>query len=285
MDEPKYNGYLESVICLISEAQDFGEDDRYAFYNRVKPWLGGTAATVLMVADKYVKAHPVFDVFDPIITTNHKVRGLFLPDDDARHYVAWSNRTWEDWGYPDFETLDREYFGPLHDWYKDGGYEAVAHYLRTLPLTMSPTAPPPKTDAWYEIVHAYADPNTSALARILETLGNPPAVTVAQVSAADSKQELEWFDVKRRNKVPADMEEAGYVHQGNPASEKGRWMVGPKSNRREISIYVRAKLSKDDRLKAAREVHEREQKKAAESPAKPAKMAKPTAQKADDFGA
>lgn len=31
MDEPKYNGYLEAVICLISEARDFGDQDRYGF--------------------------------------------------------------------------------------------------------------------------------------------------------------------------------------------------------------------------------------------------------------
>ena len=49
MDEPKFNPYLESVLCLISEGKDFGERDRYAFYERTKPWLGGTATGVLMV--------------------------------------------------------------------------------------------------------------------------------------------------------------------------------------------------------------------------------------------
>ena len=133
MDEPKYNGYLEAAICLINEAKDFGDQDRFGFYERTKPWLGGTASGVLMVADKYVRVHPVIDVVFIVITTNHKVRGLYLPEDDARHYVAWSNRTWEDWGYRDQATLDREYFGPLYDWYAHGGYEvggAISDDLR-----------------------------------------------------------------------------------------------------------------------------------------------------------
>ena len=260
MDEPKYNGYLESVICLINEAQDFGDQDRYAFYNRMKPWLGGTAANVLMVADKYVRAHPVIDVFDPIITTNHKVRGLYLPEDDARHYIAWSNRTWEDWGLPDLETLDEKYFGPIYRWYADGGYELVAQYLMTFDLAkFSPTAPPPKTAAWHEIVNAYTDPNKSALTQIMETLADPLAVTVDEVQAADSKHELTWLDGRGRNTVPAQMEEAGYVHQRNPNAKNGRWQVGLKDKRRLVTIYVKAKLTEGERLKAAREVFAREQ--------------------------
>jgi Bifunctional DNA primase/polymerase, N-terminal len=261
MDEPKYNGYLEAVICLINEAQDFGDDDRYAFYNRVKPWLGGTASGVLMVADKYVKAHPVVDVWGAIITTNHKVRGLYLPADDARHYVAWSNRAWEDWGYPDIETFAAKYFGPLYRWYESGGYDAVAHYLMTLPLdSFSPTAPPPKTLAWHEIVNAYSDPAKNTLTDILETLGNPPAVTVGEVSAADKAGELGWLDPRQRNLIPAQFEEAGYVHQGNPAARNGRWQVGDK--RREVSIYVQAKLTPAERRRAAVGVYERERKRA-----------------------
>jgi hypothetical protein len=266
MDEPKYNDYLEAVICLINEAQDFGDQDRYAFYNRTKPWLGGTASGVLMVANKYVKAHPVVDVLGVIITTNHKVRGLYLPDDDARHYIAWSNRTWDDWGFADLETLDREYFKPLYEWYASGGIEAVASYLTTLDVSaFSPTAPPPKTDAWHEIVNAYADPHKNKLTAIIEKLGNPPAVTTADVSAADAHGDLDWLTPKGRNTVPAQMEDAGYVAQRNPDNKRGRWQIGPKDSRRELYIYVQAKLGKDDRLRAAREVFDRDRVKAAKA--------------------
>ncbi len=260
MDEPKYNGYLEGVICLISEARDFGDQDRYAFYERMKPWIGGVATGVLSVADKYVRAHPVVDVVCFIITTNHKVRGLYLPDDDARHYVAWSNRTWEDWGYATQDELKKKYFDPLYEWYGAGGYESVAHYLKTLDVSaFDPKAVPPKTSAWHEIVNAYADPKKSTLARILETLGNPEAVSVRQVQAADADGELQWLDAKGRNTIPADFEAVGFMHQRNEDTKSGRWTVGPKNSRKEVAIYVRAKLTANERMTAAREVHKLEQ--------------------------
>lgn len=250
----------------------------------MKPWLGGIATGVLPVADKYIRAHPVIDLVGFIITTNHKARGLFLPDDDARHYIAWSNRTWEDWGKPDLETLDRDYFAPLYAWYATGGYDAVAHYLMTVPLDdFSPTAPPPKTAAWHEIVNAYADPNKNVLTRILETIGDPDAVTVGQVQAADADGELPWHDTHTRNAIPADFEGAGYVNQRNPANKSGRCQVGGKTDRREVAIYVKAKLSKDNRLKAARELFEQERKRATANPRKKWQGQDPA--DAEDFGA
>ncbi len=251
MDTPQFNPYLEAVVCLVNEAKDFGDDNRVGFYHRMKEWLGGTAGGVLPVADKNVKVHPVIDVWFAIITTNFKVHGLFLPDDDARHYVAWSNRTWADWGYASMEENDEKYFKPLYEWFANGGNEAVAYYLATLDVSgFRPKAPPRKTDAWYEIVNAYADPNNAPLATILENLGDPPAVTVNEILAADADGELNWMDPKYRTAVPGQMEAAGYVHQRNPGG-KGRWQVGTK--RREIAIYVQAKLGKAERVKAAQE--------------------------------
>ena len=83
-----------------------------------------------------MKVHAIIDVFAPIITTNFKLRGLFIPPDDARIYFAWSKRERADWNMPD-EKIEREYFKPLQRWYDTGGYEAVTHYLRTLDLTKS----------------------------------------------------------------------------------------------------------------------------------------------------
>jgi hypothetical protein len=270
---------LESVVCLINEAKDFGDDDRFAFYERMKPWLGGTATDVLMCADKWVRAHPVYDVFDPIITTNFKVRGLYLPPEDARHYFAWSDRQWTDWGYPDFDTLNAKYFAPIYDWYVNGGYEQVAHYLMNVDLSdFSPTAPPPKTPAWHEVVAAYENPSQGTLASILEMLGDPPAVSVREVMAADHSDKLHWMAAKSRNTIPGDFEDVGFVHQRNLDTNTGRWAVGPKNKRREVQIYVRANLPSGERWKAALDVFKREQAHAAEPTAKAAE------QEAVDFG-
>jgi hypothetical protein len=273
MDEPKNNDYLEAMVCLVSEAKDFGQEDRYAFYERMKPWLGGTAKDVVMVADKYIRVHPVMDVWGAIITTNFKVRGLYLPDDDERHYAAWSNRTWEDWGFATREELSEKYFKPLHDWYSNGGNDAVAHYLMNLPLDEAfPKAPPPKTAAWYEIVNAYANPDKSKLMDILDGLGNPPAVTVNEVGKA-GKDVLDWFGASERNTVPAQFEDAGYSHQSNPTTKNGKWLVGTK--RRAVTIYVKSKLTSDERVAAANEVYARVRKAVAAWEADPANTVDP----------
>ena len=268
MDEPKFNPYLESVICLIHEAKDFGDQDRYAFYHRIKPWLGGEARGVLMCADKNVKVHAIADVFAAIITTNFKLRGLYIPADDARIYFAWSKRTRADWGMPE-DKLEAAYFKPLQRWYENGGYEAVAHYLRTLDLTkadFSPTAPPPKTEAWREVVAAGRDHTENVVERILELLGNPAAVTVDEVRAQDSEGELDWMSAKGRNQVAPQMEAAHYIRVPNPNIASGRWVVGPKNSRREIYIYGHDKLTVSERRKAALEVFDRETVKAKKPP-------------------
>jgi hypothetical protein len=49
---------------------------------RLKFWRYG-------VEDKNVKAHYIPNLTGVIITTNHELNGIYLPDDDHRHFVAW----------------------------------------------------------------------------------------------------------------------------------------------------------------------------------------------------
>jgi hypothetical protein len=90
-----YNGFLKSVILRVNEARDLGDIDRFKFYDHMKAY---TAAPpdVLRVNEKYLKAHYVFNCTGVIITSNHKADGIFLPADDRRHFVAWSDLTKED---------------------------------------------------------------------------------------------------------------------------------------------------------------------------------------------
>ena len=115
----RFNGFLKSVILRVSEAKDLGDQDRYGFYEHMKTY---TAAPpdVLRVDEKFISTHHVLNCCGVILTTNYKANGIFLPEDDRRHYVAWSN-------YQDF---GEGYFTDLWNWYKAGGYGHVAAYLR-----------------------------------------------------------------------------------------------------------------------------------------------------------
>ena len=86
----RFNGFLKSVILRVSEARDLGDVDRFAFYDHMKTY---TAAPpdVLRVDEKHLREYAVLNVCGVIITTNHKTDGIYLPADDRRHFVAWSD--------------------------------------------------------------------------------------------------------------------------------------------------------------------------------------------------
>jgi hypothetical protein len=166
----RFNGFLKSVILRVSEARDLGDSDRYAFYEHLKPVIAAPP-DVLRVDEKHLREHSVFNVVGVVITTNNKSNGICLPADDRRHYVAWSdlNRT----------AFDEEYFPSLYGWYEEGGDRHVAAYLGELDLAgFNPKAPPPHTSAFWEIVDAGRAPEDSELADVLDSLGNPDAVTL-----------------------------------------------------------------------------------------------------------
>ena len=51
---------------------------------------------MLRVNEKFLREYYIFNVIGFIITTNHRTDGIYLPADDRRHYVAWSERTKDD---------------------------------------------------------------------------------------------------------------------------------------------------------------------------------------------
>ena len=65
--------------------------------------------TCLRVDEKHLREYYVFNVLGFLITTNHKTDGIYLPPDDRRHYVAWSNLTKED--------FTPDYWRTLWSWY------------------------------------------------------------------------------------------------------------------------------------------------------------------------
>jgi Family of unknown function (DUF5906) len=90
-----FNGFLKSVILRVSEARDLGDVDRFKFYDHSKT-LTAAPPDVLRVNEKNLREHYVPNIAGVIITTNHKTDGIFLPADDRRHFVAWSDLTRDD---------------------------------------------------------------------------------------------------------------------------------------------------------------------------------------------
>jgi hypothetical protein len=253
------NSFLESVILRINEAHDLG-DKRFHFYERTKDWFASPPET-LMIRDLWVKQHPIFNLVGPIVTTNHLTDGLYLPAEDRRYYVAWSECRPED--------FTEQYWRDLWNWYEGGGLEHAARYLATLDVShFDPKAPPPRTAAWHAIVNASMAPEGGELADLLDAIGErewlglqrPDAVTPALLKRAAMSINHEmhkWLDDRRnRRALPHKLEQVGYGVVRNLEADDGLWLIGGKRE----SVYVRSDIKGiEARLRAVHQLQESEQ--------------------------
>jgi len=236
----RFNGFLQSVILRVSEARDLGEVDRFKLYDHMKT-ICAAPPDVLRIDEKNVREHYVLNVCGVVITTNHRTDGLYLPADDRRHFVAWSELNASD--------FDQAYWNRLYAWYDDGGKEHVAAYLAESPIiTFDPKAPPPKTSAFWDIVDAHQTAESSEMADALDACGRPDAVTLDDIRTMSPPEFRIWLDDRRyRRQIPHRLEECGYVQVRNSQAQDGCWLIERKRQR----IYGLRTLSAQERQIAA----------------------------------
>jgi hypothetical protein len=244
----RFNGFLKSVILRVNEARDLGEMNRYAFYEHMKTMLA-SPPDVLLVDEKNLREHQVFNCVSIAITSNYLTGGIYLPADDRRHYVALSSLTNAD--------FDEGYWTQLWQWYAQEGIRHVTAYLSEYDISgFDPKAPPPKTAAFWEIVEANMSPENAELADILDALGNPKAVSIDQIDRQASAGFRNWLRERKNFKaIPNRLKDCGYVVVGNPDSRQGLWVV----NEKRQKIYALNTLSVRDQMTAAQKLKQNEE--------------------------
>lgn len=238
----RFNSYLRSVVLRISEARDLGESDRFKFYDHLKAFAAAPP-DVLRLDEKHLREYSILNCCGIIITTNYKTDGIYLPSDDRRHYVGWSERTKDD------ERFQGSYWDDLWAYYANGGFQHVAAYLRVLDLSrFQAKAPPPKTPAFWAIVDSNRAPEEAEVADLLDSLGNPRAMALNRLQSAAEGEFGEWIrDRRNRRTIPHRLETCGYVPVRNPEARDGLW----KLNGRRQAVYAKAELSLQDQIAAA----------------------------------
>ena len=88
MTQP-YNEYLKARVTIINEAKDLGGENRFTFYEKTKPIIAAPPAAH-RINPKYGVQTIIPNLNATLIMTNHLTGGLFLPPDDGRHGVFWS---------------------------------------------------------------------------------------------------------------------------------------------------------------------------------------------------
>jgi hypothetical protein len=239
----RFNGFLKSVILRISEAHDVGSEfDRYAFHHHMKAY---TAAPpdALLVDEKHIKEHYILNCTGIIITSNEP-DSLYLPPDDRRHYVAWT----------DLEEKDfkQDYWDALWRFYNTGGDCHVAAFLHTLDLSsFNARAPPLKTAAFWQMVNVNRAPEEGELADVLERLGHPKAITIGSlILHADAEFAMWLRDRKNRRAIPHRLQRCDYVAVRNDAAKDGLWKI---NGMRQV-IYARKDLTPHDQIDAAKKL-------------------------------
>jgi hypothetical protein len=168
---------------------------------------------------------------------------MYLPANDRRHYVGWSEAEQTD--------FSDGYWRDMWHWYEaEGGFEDIAAYLTNLDLSaFDPKEPPPKTEAFWAIANAHRAPEDAELADILELLGAPNAVTIDRLQATASGEFALWIgDRKNRRNIPHRLESCGYVPVRNPDAKDGLWKIGGARQ----TVYVKDTLVLSEQIRAAK---------------------------------
>jgi hypothetical protein len=242
-----FNEFARSVVLRISEGKDLGDTDRFVFYEATKTLIAAPPDT-LRINPKYVSPYYVLNVTGIIITTNHKVGGLFLPPDDRRHFVAWSTVEPSDFS----SDAWTKYWTKLNA----GGAEAVVDHLKALDLAhFNPKAPPPHTQAFWEMVNAMRTEEESEMADIIEDLGNPKALIITDIIAranALGAFAFVTFLQERKNArlIFLRLEQCGYRRLANPDEHAGRWRVGSQ----RTGVYVRQNITDREGFEAVKDL-------------------------------
>jgi len=245
-----FDPWKESVLLVISEARNLGDHGRrgaskYDLYEQTKD-LTAAPPDFLRVNSKYYRTYHVRNVTGVVYTTNYR-DALYLPRDDRRHFVAWSEA----------EAPPEEEFRRLYAWFDQGRSGHVAAFLRDRDLSQfNPKARPERTAGWKYMVGAHGLPEDEWLAEGLEKLGWPDAWARPQLENVLSKDHQDFFKASHNaSRITQRLLNLGYMQLKNPTEQRsGRWVVG---DYRGTGVYVREDLGSDRaRFEAIRELQE-----------------------------
>jgi hypothetical protein len=244
----RFNSFLKSVILRVSEARDLGDYDRFGFYDHMKTYTAAPPDT-LRIDEKHLREYNIPNCCGVIITTNHKTDGIYLSEDDRRHFVAWSSRQKED------SRFQGRYWNDLWRWFEAGGTAHVTAYLHQHDISkFDAKAPPRKTAAFWSIVDGNRPAEEAELADAIDKLENADAFTLIQLRNVSSDTSLaDWLDDrKNRRTVPYRLEKCGYVPVRNDVAKDGLWVI----NQKRQAIYAKASLPLRGQHSAARALTE-----------------------------
>lgn len=244
----RFNGWAKTVMLRISEAYHQGIKEAQSFYELSKPLFAGPP-DVIRIDEKNVPEYYVSNVCGVVITTNNRTDALYLPADDRRHYVAWSEVT--------RNQFPEAYWDGLYQWLDAGGMQHVVAYLLAKNIAgFDLKAPPSKTPAFWSMVFANEAPEAAELTEAIEHLGDPDVIRLSElkhIAATHSLGDLleDLNDRAKRKSWGKRLGKVGYIAVQNPDTQDGLFKVDGKYS----VVYARKALSLSEQIKAARDIN------------------------------
>jgi len=227
----QFTEYLQCRVLRINEAKDTGGESRFQFYEKCKTIIAAPP-NVHSINAKGQRPYQIPNLNATIITTNHRTGGLYLPADDRRHLVVFSDavRT----------QFSDAYWNDYHQWMGNGGIEDCAAWLLSFDVTRFNPKVPTQTDAFLEMVEGGQSADHHDLADLVEMAGSDPFTIekLAFLAMGNGDRELAE-DLRNRGKLPKikrALIDLGFVQYKNPNDMKrGRWMI----NGKLVTLYKR----------------------------------------------
>jgi hypothetical protein len=227
----QFNEFVAANLVRISETANQKEMSRFVFNELVKTLIAGSP-DFCVVNPKYGHKFSVRLHCGVIITTNHLLSGIYIPQDDRRYDVI-ECATRSEMGLED-DAKRRAYFEKLWSWfYQEEGARHIAAFLHARDLTgFSASNGQRKTAAHQQIIQNSMS-GDEWFNDALEALGNPDLFRgdVLMLQAVRNGEDLG----DARTKLPHAAERAGFKRYLSPAKD-GRWPLG---DNRKCALFLR----------------------------------------------
>jgi hypothetical protein len=230
MDEV-YNDYLECRVLIINEAKDTGDGTRFQFYDKTKTIIT-SPPKFHSIRSMYAGRRKSSNLNATIITTNYRTGGLYLPADDRRHYVMFSDVM--------RDAFNETYWNSYHTWMEGGGVEHCMAFLLARDVSrFNPKAPPLQTPEFWEMVGGGQTNETNDVADAIEFIKNKTFSIddLAAVAMFEMRNHAlaDWFRNKANGtKINRVLNDMGIIKYRNPEAPKdGRWRI----NSVKVTLY------------------------------------------------
>lgn len=216
-----FNAFLACALLRVNEAADAQDQSRWMLNEQLKNIIAGTPDHAT-INGKYQVTQYIRLYCAVIVTTNHLLASIHIPEDDRRYDVL-DCASLEEMGLGD-ATKRKQYFLDLWDWfYGQQGAQHIAAFLHARDLSgFSAALGQRKTAAHGEVVRA-GMVGDDWLRNILDGLGDPDVLRTDWILERAVGMNEVKADV--RGKMAHALRRAGYEAHSNPQYRDGRWRI------------------------------------------------------------